>query len=430
MYYWNPANLAVLACPGAEMFAEQVIVHLKNNYHKVFERAANDMSKRYAMPMEDIVRRIRFISEVASPSLPHYSGALGVRSPKFKVPARFSMFANGEFKCEILKSIRGKDLFIFQDVENHSPIKINDGNETRVFSVNDNLMALYVTIDAAMQAAAEQITVVIPVYPYARQHKRKGREGLTASRIGSVLEMLGVKRIITLDIHSRELINGFNKVKFENLHASYQIIKALFTIMPSPSELDNLVIVSPDTGAVDRNKFYATALKKPLALLYKERDYSHVSKNAADNNIAVMNLLGSVHGKNVFMADDMVGTGGTLLKAMQFLKEAGAGKVIAAISLPLFSGDAVTFFDEAYRQGYFYRIIGTNAVHHSELLKREWYVNVNVSKLFAQIISRLHQKLSLSSLLDNRQVIIKSLSAKEQAADKQGDLFVPPALNV
>ncbi|MDR0539053.1 MAG: ribose-phosphate diphosphokinase [Spirochaetaceae bacterium] len=425
MYYWNPANLAVVACPGAEAFAEQVTVHLKTHYRRIFEKAAVDMSKRYAQPVEEITRRINFISEIVTPSTNLYHENLKPHTPKFKVPVRFSMFANGEFKCEILNSIRGKDVFIFQDMENHCPLKINDGTETWNFSVNDHLIALYVTIDAAVQAAAEHITVVLPTYPYSRQHKRKGREGLTASRIGYILEMLGVNRIITLDIHSRELVNGFHKVKFENLHASHQIIKALFNLLVTPAELDNFVIVSPDTGAVDRNKFYATALKKPLALLYKERDYSHISKNAGDNNIAVMKLLGDVHGKNVFMADDMLGTGGTMLKAMKFLKDEGAGKVIAAISLPLFSGDAIKFFDDAYKQGYFYRIIGTNAVTHGELLKREWYVNVNISKLFAQVILRLHQKLSLSSLLDNREVIIKSVAAKEHAAgsERQGFLF-------
>jgi ribose-phosphate pyrophosphokinase len=110
------------------------------------------------------------------------------------------------------------------------------------------------------------------------------------------------------------------------------------------------------------------------------------------------------------MADDMLGTGGTLLKAMQFLKDQGALQVIAAVSLPIFSGNAIDYFDRAYRDGLFYRIIGTNAVHHEELLKREWYVSVNVSKLFAQTISRLHQGLSLSSLLDNRDIIERLLA--------------------
>jgi ribose-phosphate pyrophosphokinase len=267
---------------------------------------------------------------------------------------------------------------------------------------------MFVTVDAAKQAGAERITLVIPVYPYSRQHKAKGREGLTASRVGKMMEFLGVNRIITLDIHSREIGNSFNCMRLENLHASYQIIRVLSQL---PGVLcDDFVVVSPDTGAVDRNKFYATALKKPLALLYKERDYSKVTRDALENNIAEIKLLGNVKDKTVFMADDMLGTGGTLLKAMKFLKEQGAGKVICSVSLPIFSGEAVKYFDEAYKEGLFYRIIGTNAVYQEDLIKREWYISVNITKLFAQTISRLHQGLSLSSLLDNRDIIVKLLA--------------------
>jgi ribose-phosphate pyrophosphokinase len=201
-------------------------------------------------------------------------------------------------------------------------------------------------------------------------------------------------------------------MRLENLHASYQIIRTLSSIDGILN--DDIVVVSPDTGAVDRNKFYASALKKPLALLYKERDYSITSKDAARNNISQIRLLGSVKDKTVFMADDMLGTGGTLIKGMKILKENGARKIICAISLPLFSGNAVSHFEEAYREGLFYRIIGTNAVYQEEVLKREWYINVNISSLFAQVISRLHQNLSVSSLLDNREIINRLLAGARE----------------
>ena len=204
---------------------------------------------------------------------------------------------------------------------------------------------------------------------------------------------------------SREIENAFNTAQLDNLHASYQIIRELSQIVDLTKE--DLVVVSPDTGAVDRNKFYSTGLKKPLAMLYKERDYSVVTQNAKDTNIKQVKLLGNVEGKVAFLADDMLGTGGTLLKAMEFLKEQGATKVIAAISLPFFTGNAIEQFDEAYEKGYFYRIIGTNAVYHEELLTREWYIKTNVSSLFAQVIARLHHDQSLSDLLDNRSIIEK-----------------------
>ena len=142
-------------------------------------------------------------------------------------------------------------------------------------------------------------------------------------------------------------------------------------------------------------------------MIYKERDYSVVTQNARDSNIKAVKLLGDVHGKVAFLADDMLGTGGTLLKAMEFLKEQGATKVIAAISLPFFTGGAIDLFNEAYSKGLFYRVIGTNAVYHEDLLKCEWYISTNVSGLFANVIARLHHNQSLSNLLDNRNIIEK-----------------------
>ncbi|MDR2795616.1 MAG: ribose-phosphate diphosphokinase [Spirochaetaceae bacterium] len=410
MRYSSPANLAIVACPGGEAFADQVIVHLKNHYHHIFSKTVDEMSRRFSLEPNEVMRRINFINEITISGMNPQSPDMKLHAPSFKVPTRFTMFPNGELKAELLKSIRGKHIFIVQDVENHYPLKFNDGTLTKPLSINDHLMMIYVTIDAVKQAGASSVTLVVPSYPYARQHKRKGREGVTASRVGRIFESLGVDCLITLDIHSREIGNAFCRMRLENLHASYQIIRKLSQLVPIGSE--DFVVAAPDTGSIDRNKFYATALKKPLALIYKERDYSRVTKDAMDNNIADIKLLGNVRDKTVFMADDMLGTGGTLLKAMEFLKEQGAKKVLCAVSLPLFSGEAIKFFDEAHKSGLFYRIIGTNAVYHEELLKRDWYVSVNVSKLFAQIISRLHQGLSISSILDNRDIIVKSLTNK------------------
>ncbi|MDR0496363.1 MAG: ribose-phosphate diphosphokinase [Treponema sp.] len=408
MNYTNPANLAVLACPGGEVFADKVIAHLKKGYRGSFDNIIAELCKRYDLEVQEATRRVNFINDALSPPR-HIHGNPGqYRVPRFKVPAKFILFPNGEIKAEILDSIRGKDIFIVQDVENHYPISFNGGDTIKVLSVNDHLLTIFVTVDAARQAGAERVTLVLPVYPYGRQHKKKGREGLTAGRIGKILENLGVDQIITLDIHSREINNAFDNIRLENLHASYQIIRALSRI-PGIFD-DEFVVVSPDTGAVDRNKFYATALKKPLALLYKERDYSKVTNNALENNISLIKLLGDIRGKTVFMADDMLGTGGTLLKAMRFLKDEGAGKVICSISLPLFTGEAIRYFDNAYKEGLFYKIIGTNAVYQEDLLNMEWYINVNITKLFAQTITRLHQGLSMSSLLDNRDIIIKLFS--------------------
>lgn len=407
MTYSEPTELAILACPGGEKFADETIKHLNHIYSRRFRQKTDILAKRYEVDRLDLVKDVNFYNDLQTSDICIRGDVTKFRAPDFKVKTRFTWFMNGEFKTEVLDCIRGKDVFIFQDVENHQELPLNEGKNKVCLSVNDHIMSLLVTTDAARHAGAARITLVLPVYPYSRQHKKKGREGLTASLLGHLYESLGVGQIITLDIHSREIENAFYKARIENLHASYQIIRELSKIVDLTSEEDDFVVVSPDTGAVDRNKFYATGLKKPLAILYKERDYSVITQNAKSTNIMSIKLLGDVKDKVAFLADDMLGTGGTLLKAMEFLKEEGATKVIAAISLPFFNGNAIDQFDEAYAKGNFFRIIGTNAVYHEKLLTKEWYIKTNVSGLFAQVISRLHHDQSLSDLLDNRSIIEK-----------------------
>ena len=418
MMYSGSSNLAVVACPGGEHFADATIQHLKHIYVEKFNRKIEKLIKRYNLKKEQLIKDINFYNDLVSSSLHENNDVEKIRVPRFKVNARFTHFMNGEFKTEILECIRGKSVFIFQDVENHHPLLVNEGKNEHVFSVNDHLMSLLVTIDAVRFAGAAHITLVVPVYHYRRQHKKKGREGLTASMLGLFYENLGVDQIITLDIHSREIENAFHTARIENLHASYQIIRELAKIENLADPDAKLVIVAPDSGAVDRNKFYSSGLKKPLAMIYKERDYSVVTQNAKQSNIVSINLLGDVTGKTAFLADDMLGTGGTLLKAMAFLKSKGAKKVIAAVSLPFFTGDAIQLFDEAYKNGHFYRIIGTNAVYHEELLNKEWYISTDVSGLFAQAISRLYHNQSLSGVLDNRNIIERMLNVEPTGAHK------------
>jgi ribose-phosphate pyrophosphokinase len=410
MNYSEPTNLGVVACPGGEQFAEKVIKHLKGIYKRRFDRKVTALAKRYDKSREDVARDINFYNDIIAntATLPELVDKF--RAPELKVDARFTCFANGELKTEILSPVRGKDIYIIQDIENHTGIQFNGDGGKRSLSINDHIFCLMTAADAALQAGARRVSLVLPVYPYSRQHKKKGREGLTAARFGQTMEHYGVSRIITLDIHSREIENSFHSLRLENLHASYQIMQQLSRVTDITSP--DFVVVSPDTGAVDRNKFFASTMKRPLALLYKERDYSKVTKDANESNITTMKLLGDVSGKVVFMADDMLGTGGTLLKAMKYLKELGAKEVICAVSLPVFSGKAIEDFDEAHKAGYFSRIIGTNAIYHEELLAKHWYVSVDVTSLFAHIISRLHHDRSLSPLLDSRDIIEK-LVAKQ-----------------
>ncbi len=405
----KPATLGVIACPGAEAFTSEVVSHLRIIYRRKYTRMAEMLAKKYGLTSDEAIRRINIEADLHAARFRHGAPPDGIVAPRFRLSVGFTRFANGEFKSEIRSSIRGMEIYIIQDVENHCPIECNGAGERYTLSVNDHCMILFTTIDAVLQAGAGSVTLILPTYPFARQHEKKGREALTASMYGRIVEYLGVKRVITLDIHSKEIENCFRHVRLENLHASYQILKKLKDLVDLSAA--DMVVVSPDTGAVDRNKFYAGNLGMPLALLYKERDYSRVTRDAHDNNITGLRLLGSVRDRAVFMADDLLGTGGTLIQAMKFLKDQGARDIVCAASLPLFTGEAIENFETVYREGLFHRIIGTNAVYHNhELLKREWYVQANISDLFARIIFRLHHNRSLSELLDNRQIIQRLLN--------------------
>ena len=407
MPYTEPSNLAIIACPGGELFANKIIKHLRHMYKHRFGLKRDVISKRYNIDKETIIKDTNYYNDLHASELYIRGNVEKYRPVEFKTDIIFTHFLNGELKTEVSSCLRGKDVFIVQDVANEQVLQLNEGKLEKKLSLNDHLMALLVTLDAVKRSGATSISLVLPTYPYARQDKKKGRESLTASMLGKMYESMGVNRIITLDIHSREIENAFSSLTIENLHGSYQIIRELMKLVDITSESDDLVIVAPDTGAVERNKFYASGLKKPLAMIYKERDYSIITQNAKESNIKQITLLGDVKGKTAFLADDMLGSGGTLLKAMEFLKEQGAKQVIAAISLPFFNGEAIEMFDEAYKKGHFYRIIGTNAVAHEKLLDCEWYINTDVSGLFANIIMRIYHNQSISDLLDNRTIIEK-----------------------
>lgn len=400
----SQSDIGILPCPGGMCFAKTVYEHLESITSEKMEERVRGLSRSYGLPKAEIIRQINLANDML-PSTGYLDEPVDQhRTRNNLVPAKYTRFPNGEFKTEILSSVRNTDVYIVQDVSNRYPLEFEKAEEPIVLSVNDHLFCLLVTVDAALQAGALQVTVVLPTYPYSRQHKKKGREGLTAARIGQILESLGVARIITLDIHSKEIENSFNHLRLENLHGAYQILKVLATVTDLKDE--DLVVVAPDTGAVDRNKFYASILGKPLGMLYKERDYSRIAQSAESGNITDMKLLGSVEGKFVFMTDDLLGTGGTLIKAMKKLKEFGAEKIVCGVSLPLFTAQAVESFDKAFAEGLFNCIIGTNAVYHDQsVLGREWYLSADISLLFARIIYRLHHNRSLGSLLDDRSVI-------------------------
>ena len=423
----KPHKLGIIAGPGSEYFTGRVVKHLRRLYIDRYNKLSEALTKRHNISAEELLKEVTLLDDLDSRKIPTGKLPTQFHCPDVTINVKYTRFANGEVKAEIIDPVRGLNVYIVYDVSNSFPIKVAGVEEARPFSINDHLMFLFTTIDAVKLAGAESITLVLPTYPYARQHKKAGREALTASLFARFCEELGVARIITLDIHSREIENAFSTCHLENLHGSYQTLIALRKLIDFSDP--ETVVVSPDTGAVNRNKFYAQGLHRPLAILYKERDYSVVSKDAKNSNIKSINLLGDVSGKTVIMADDMIATGGTLIIAMKELMKRGAKRIICIVSLPFFNGSAIENFDAAYKEGTFWRIIGTNAVFQGkDLLEKEWFVQADVTELFARTISRLHHGRSISPLLDNRKFIqrlIDSSQANPNAAlPQENDNFM------
>ena len=294
-------------------------------------------------------------------------------------------FANTERKAVIKESIRGADVYIIQDVE-------NSANE---YSVDENLRALKTAIDAVYRSDANHITAVIPVFPYARQDKQEGREGITAAAVAREIEDVNANQVITLDVHNEAIAGFFRKAKFENLHASKNIIDY---IKDNKNDFNpkNLVVMSPDVGGARRAKHYAKMLGVNLILAYKDRNYD------IPNSIESIQIVGEVKGKDVLIVDDMIDTAETLINVVKKAKEKGAKKIYVACSLALFNGPSIERIKKAYEERYLTAVIGTDAVYHGPDFERKhpWYKEVSVAGYFAEVINRLNHSKSISKLLE------------------------------
>jgi len=290
-------------------------------------------------------------------------------------------FANGEVKTVINENIRGDDIYILQCMDD--PLSKR--------SVNDNLMALLTAIDAAYQSDVDQITVVIPQFPYSRQERKKARECISAKLIASFLETSQAMRVLTVDVHAEAIVGFFRRIKFENLHASRIIIEHIIKCYPNTS----FAVVAPDVGSAPRARFFSKEFKCDLAIIDKERNY------AVPGTIESMRLVGNVKDQNVFMGDDMIATGSTLISACNLLKDQGAKDIYISSTFPFFNGNAVEKFDDAYQKKLIKKVIGTDCVFRGEQFIKDhpWYEEVSVAPLIAKVIHNINRKLSVSELL-------------------------------
>ena len=275
---------------------------------------------------------------------------------------QITKFSDGEFAVSYVESIRGRDIFLVQST----------------FPNSDNLMELLLMIDAAKRASARTINAVIPYFGWARQDRKdKPRVSIGAKLVADLLSAAGVNRVITMDLHADQ-IQGFFDVPVDHLYASNVILPYLQSL-----NLDDLVIASPDVGGSKRANTYAKYLGCPLVLCNKTR--------ARANVVASMQIIGEVEGKNVVIIDDMVDTAGTITKAADLMKAAGAKTVRACASHCVMSGPA----SERVQNSALEEIVFTDSIPYTQRCAK--VKQLSVAELFAETIRRVINNESISS---------------------------------
>ena len=283
--------------------------------------------------------------------------------------ASVGRFSDGEIHVEIGENVRGSDVFIVQST---CP------------PVNDHLMELLIICDALKRASAGSINAVIPYYGYARQDRKvAARTPITARLAADLLEVAGATRVVSMDMHAGQ-IQGFFNIPSDHLYASPVFLDDLRKNFP---DTQDLVIVSPDAGGVERARAYSKRLNCGLAIIDKRRP--------RPNSSEVMNLIGDVNGKDAVLVDDMVDTAGTLTQAAAALKDRGARRVVAYAVHPVLSGPAIQRLTDSVLE----EAIFTDTVPLSPAAQACGKIRLlTTERLFGEAIARIHRADSLSSL--------------------------------
>ena len=254
---------------------------------------------------------------------------------------------------------------------------------------------------SAIGGKAHRITIIMPMLYEGRQHKRSSRESLDcAIALQELCNNMGVDNIITFDAHDARVQNAIPLKGFENVQPVYQMIKALVNHVDDLHfDNDHMMVISPDEGGMSRCIYYSTVLGIELGMFYKRRDYSRVVNGR--NPILQHEFLGSnVAGKDVMIVDDMISSGESMLEVASKLKELGAARIFIFSAFGLFC-EGLDSFDKAYQNGIFNKVFTTNLVYRTpELLQRDWYCEVDMSKYLSYIIDTLNHDMSVSKLLN------------------------------
>src|ERR1700742_4875580 len=282
--------------------------------------------------------------------------------------AMVSRFSDGEIQVEIQENVRGKDVFVLQST---------------CAPANDNLMELMIMVDALKRASAGRITAAIPYFGYARQDRRprSARVAISAKVVANMLEIAGVERIITMDLHADQ-IQGFFDIPVDNIYATPVLLGDL-----RKQSHEDLLVVSPDVGGVVRARALAKQLNCDLAIIDKRRPKANIAE--------VMNIIGEVEGRTCVIMDDMVDTAGTLCKAAEVLKERGAKRVLAYCTHPVLSGPAV----QRITQSELDELVVTDTIAlRDDARACNKIRQLSVAELLAETIRRINSEDSVSSL--------------------------------
>jgi ribose-phosphate pyrophosphokinase len=281
--------------------------------------------------------------------------------------AAVGRFPDGEVRVQIQENVRGTDVFVIQPT---------------CRPVNDNLMELLIMLDAFRRASAERITAVIPYYGYARQDRKdRPRVPISSKLVADLLTSAGADRVLSLDLHAGQ-IQGYFNIPVDHLYATPVTVNYFRKL-----KLRNLVVVSPDTGGVERARAFAKRLKVPLAIIDKRREDARV--------VEMMNVIGDVSGKICLIIDDMIDTAGTLLRGANALLDKGADKVYACCTHGVFARDAVSKIRESRLE----QVVTTNSIPLSPEGEKCARIKVlSVAKLLAEAIRSIHDETSVSKL--------------------------------
>jgi len=293
--------------------------------------------------------------------------------------AMVGRFRNDECRIEIRENVRGAEVFVIQSLcEIPKSKAIPTGG-----SVNDALMELLLMIDALRRASAQRITAVVPYYGYAKQDKKtKGREPISAKLVANMLATAGAARLVTLDLHAAQ-IQGFFDIPVDNLMAAPDLSNYL---KRSDLQGDQIVVVSPDAGGVARAENFAKRLRAPIAVIIKRRPEPDVSE--------VSHVVGEVAGRAAVVVDDMISTGGTLVKAAEKLKEMGATDVYTLATHGIFAGDAIAQLEASPIK----KVVVTNTIPTEPQGKIEV---LSIAQVLADAIKRITANRSVSELFNS-----------------------------